>query len=88
MIPKGIIFGLHIKQQKLIDEICFNVCKKILFGCVQSDYGTLVLCRQRSCPFEEHNLPIGYLGDETVLLRKLRSKNLETTHPMEENPHE
>jgi len=72
----GLIFGLP-SQKKIIDDHCFGICKKIIFGVIKDKkLGLIVPCRipKEQCPqFDvEMNEPFGEVNGEPIFIRKLK----------------
>ena len=72
----GLVFLLP-NQQKIIDDHCFNTCKKIIVGGINVEgIGPLMVCRTpaKDCPQldKEMDEPIGDVGGDPIFIRKLK----------------
>ena len=68
----AVVLGL---QRPEIEQYCFHDCGKIIVGGLDDkQLGSLLPCRQETCPFLDKEMaePFGEVDGETVYLRKLK----------------
>jgi len=75
-------------QDELSKKHCFGDCGKIvLAGLDLGGFGSSFICRVDVCPHEDKTAgPIGDLGGEAVMLRKLREHEMPFSGSIEYKP--